>query len=434
MIKSINKNSRGIMAEVGDVLEIEIESLTYGGNGLGFYNRQAVFVLRGLPQDKLRARVIGVKKNYLLAAAEEVIESSPFRTGSQCTAFEVGCGGCQWLHLQYDQQLLWKKKILKEVVKRIGKLDLDVPPLLPEDPPYQYRNKMSLHFSRHQKPGFYKEKSNQVIEFHQCLQQKVLNQQVYEYFKNRVIPTSITQIDMRSSILEKCAICILTNKKDHKIAPFIKELAECFPQLTGAGVSTKRGYHVVHGEPFLKIEMDRTGYQVPHNGFFQTNYHQAEEMLRIVREFAELKSQDVLLDLYCGVGFFALDLAREVKYICGIESSRDAVACARVNAKLNQINNAEFFTADVAEGVLKYNNQRFDTIVLDPPRQGCEKKVLDHMVQLSPDVIVYVSCAPDTLARDLKILTQAKYQISRCQALDMFPHTYHVETIVQLKR
>jgi 23S rRNA (uracil1939-C5)-methyltransferase len=416
-----------------EIIEGKLTKLGYGGQAI-FKDRDAVlFVHRGLPGDTVRMKVRKFKNKYGSAEIIKVLEPSPHRVNPGCAAFEQGCGGCQWLHFDYAQQLYWKTQILLETIKHIGRLNVKIDPIIGMKNPKHHRNKLSLQCGRNGEMGFCRENSREIIPFETCKQECKANQDVYDILKNLRIPKTVSQIHIRCNQDEETGLYYHNPMRTKDLLQLSRKLMSELPQLKGTGVSTERGYIHLMGDEYIEQKLANTIYHIPFDGFFQTNYIQAQVLQKLVRDAVRPDKNDVILDLYCGVGFFALDLAKSAKYVHGIENNESAIFSSFHNAKLNRIENTSFVANDAKYGLKRFKPGSINALVMDPPRTGCEREVLQEIVRIRPERITYVSCAPDTLSRDLGLLMQAGYKVEGAlQPVDMFPQTFHIETVVTL--
>lgn len=432
--KEKRKSSYKMDKHPQETREATLSTLGYGGQALCKEKGLVLFVPRGLPGDKVLLKVKKLKKNYGSAEILKVLEPSPHRVNPRCSAFEQGCGGCQWLHLSYQQQLQHKTRILRETLKHLGKLSLKVLPILSMRKPLAYRNKLSLHRDERGKLGLCKENTTEIIVFPECRQELPANVQAYQVLQKQPLPPSITQVHIRSNTDDELGLYFFAEKVDKSFSGFAHKLKQQLPKLQGVGVKTHRDYQLVYGLPYIKQKLLDTTYSIPIPSFFQTNYEMAERMLTVVQDLLAPAPGDELLDLYSGVGFFSLHLAPYVKHVLGLEEDPLATEGAQFNAKLNGIKNAQFLARDVKKGLRSIQPGQYPKIILDPPRMGCEEEVLHELIRLKPQTIVYISCAPDTLARDLRILADGGFKAEVCQPFDMFPQTYHIEAAVRIVR
>lgn len=425
---------------VGTVLETELVALGYGGFAVAKGPFGVLFVQRGVPGDRVRLRVIKYKKGYGTAVTEKLITPSPDRVNPRCTGFESGCGGCQWLHIDYPVQCEWKTRIVRESLKRIGKVSVEVSPLIRMDNPFQCRNKLSLQLNvKGGECGIMKENTRQIINVDHCRQvlpgaQKA-HAVVMKLLGDKEIPDLVTQIHIRANLEGECGFFLYADTMAKSVKGFADRLMKDVPGCRGVGVLSWKKYTVAAGVPFIEQEVGGITYRIPHNGFFQTSYRQSRILQELVQGHLDPGKKDAVLDLYCGVGFFALDLARSASVVTGIESNPDSIRYAVKNRDLNGKGlPAEFFAEDAARGLARYKPRSFSLAVIDPPRAGCEPGALRELVRIAPRRIAYVSCAPDTLARDLGHLTASGYRVDWCRPVEMFPHTWHVEMVTALTR
>lgn len=420
------------MLKAGDRLQVKLTTLSYGGQALYKSKGIVLFVPKGLPEDIVNIKINKLKKNYGTAEIIDIVKPSPLRVIPKCKAFGEGCGGCQWLHFDYHSQLFWKTKIVREALKHIGRINVKVEPIIGMKNPVNYRNKLSLHRDNSGRTGLCMENSRIIIEFDECMQELPYNVEAYNILKQIKFRHKVSQIHIRCNMEGDIGLYFFCDNIDNSFIKTINELSKKVNRLKGVSINTyKKNLHL-YGDEFILQQIEKIRYTIPHNSFFQTNYEQVSSLLKIVRDFTEPKSSDTIIDLYSGVGLIALYLARSCSKIIGIENNRDAIKAAKYNAKLNRINNADFSVCDAEIGLKRFKKANINTIILDPPRTGCEKKVISEILRIRPDKIVYVSCAPDTLSRDLALFMNNGYKVDLCQPIDMFPQTYHIETVVRL--
>jgi len=421
--------------KANDIILAKIQSLNHNGEGVFKTKDITIFVPRGVPGDTLKVKVKKLRKNYGSGEIIAIVKPSPLRVNPECKAFENGCGGCQWLHIDYKTQLLWKARIVNKILGVALNENIKVLPCLGMKEPYHYRNKLSLNredSKNSKKLGLMKENSLEIVEFDYCKQELESNQKAYEIIRKQRIPFSITQIHVRSNQKGETGIYFYAPTNTKTISNFSKELLQKIKDLKGVGLSTHNDYYHLVGEKVIKEDIGDLNYLIPINGFFQTNYTQAQQLQEIVFDLLKPTKKDKILDLYCGAGFFSLFLAKEVESVYGIENNSSSIESAIRNAKINNITNANFVCADVKEEIVSFRKKSIDCIILDPPRVGSEIEVLDEIVKMKPKKIIYISCSPQSLARDLKSLSHL-YKITFCKPVDMFPHTYHIEVVVKLE-
>lgn len=419
------------MFKTGDIIDIKISKLGYCGEGIYKDNGIIIFVPKTYPGDIVKVKINKIKKNYGCAELLNVINPSSLRINPECSAFNKGCGGCQWLNFNYDAQLYWKTQITEETLDHIGNIKLKINSIIPMNNPYYYRNKLSIH-NKNGLIGLTKEKTNEIINICNCRQVLSKNSEIYNILNEIKIPENITHIHIRSNENEESTIQFFSNIKNPSMEKINKILLAKIKNISGIGISFFDKFTQISGLPFILQKTGLIVYKIPMIGFFQNNYIMAENLLNLVNEMIDPKKEDVILDLYCGVGFFSLNIARYSKKVYGIEYEKNAIKYAKENAVLNKINNTCFLAEDVKAALKDFKTGSISSIILDPPRIGCEKSVLNEIIRIKPKKIVYISCAPDTLSRDLKILLKNDYKIDMIKPLDMFPHTYHIENIVRL--
>lgn len=418
------------MQKKNDILEVEIASLGYGGEGVVKHKGSTIFVPRTVPGDRVRVRIRQAKEHYARGELVELLKPSGFRVRSGCNAFENGCGGCQWLNINYAEQLKWKTRLLKETVKFRGKMDFPVEDIVGMKEPFRYRNKLSL-LNRKEKLVFMQEDSDRTIVFDRCNQETGTNQKVYEALRKIPLPEEILQVHIRSVTEGNAGICFFVKKMTQNVNRACSRIMKEIRNVAGIGVAGYRDYHTITGKSYLEQKVGGLLFRIPLNGFFQTNYTQA----RVLQEFVENAAGEPgnLLDLYCGTGFFSLPLARKAKRVTGVENNTEAIRNAGTNAVINGITNCEFIASDVLAFLQAQKPGVYQTIILDPPRSGCEPDVLKELLRIRPKTLAYISCSPESLVRDLKTLTEKQYKAVYCKPVDMFPHTYHIEALVKLE-
>jgi 23S rRNA (uracil1939-C5)-methyltransferase len=414
-----------------DIIEETITSLGYGGEGVSRKSQGTLFVPRTTPGDRVRVRIRQVKERYAHGELMDILKPSDQRVPSRCVSYEHGCGGCQWLHIQYEEQLRWKTRLLKDTLKFKGNMTFPVMDTIGMKDPYQCRNKLSL-LNRDGDLVFMQENSDRSIRLDRCNQETLPNQKVYDRIRKIDLPEEILQVHLRSASDGSVGVCLFIKKMSMNVNRVCNRIMKENPEVKGIGVSGYRDYHTVAGKDFLEQKMKGLTFRIPLNGFFQTNYEQAQVMQDLLVKAAGAGKNDNILDLYCGAGFFSLPLAANFKTVTGVENHPESIRNAASNASLNRIQNARFAVADAGNFLKDQKPGFYQAIVLDPPRSGCDPAVLAELLRLRPRKIIYISCSPESLARDLSALTKNLYAVKLCRPVDMFPHTYHIETLVVL--
>ena len=445
----------------GQTVELNITDLNHAAEGVGRVRDYAVFVPLSAPGDRVRARIISVQKNYARALLENVLESSSRRVSASCRHFE-DCGGCSLQHLEYDEQLRLKRETVVQALQRLGGLAPEVLPVLGMNEPWRYRNKSPFPLKMEGKElqaGFFRSRTHQIVNLEHCPIQHPLIEKAFHIARNLIREMAITVYDeerhkgllrhlvIRASHFEgKVLVILVTNGRDFKRSrSFAESLTSRLPELGGIvqNINTRRGNVIfgtdsvtLWGKGYLLEKLGHIQYVVSAGSFFQVNTPQAEVLLRQVEKYAGLTGSETIFDLYCGAGTIALYLSRRAGKVVGIESYPPAVDDARKNAELNGISNAEFFSglSETLFPDLIQKGYSPDVVIVDPPRKGCSQKLLSAIADVKPHRLIYVSCNPSTLARDLRYLYEQGYNVLEVQPIDMFPHTAHVETVVLITR
>jgi len=445
----------------GERLVLEIEGLNHAGEGVGRAGGFTVFVPWSAPGDKLEAEVTSLQKSYARALPRTIVRSSLSRQEPPCP-YHGRCGGCQLQHINYSEQLSLKQEIVSDALQRLGGLNIPVLPVIGMDNPWHYRNRAQYPVAQEGerlKVGFFERRSHEVVDVRRCLIQHRAGQQAVEAARELIEGLSIPAYDhkkhrgllrhllVRSSFIsEEVLIVLVTNGSALPAGDrFVAQLAGRVKNLVGIvqNINRRRGNVVLGkenlllwGRDYLLEELGELRFQVSATAFFQVNSRQAEVLFELVRDYAELRGEETVLDLYCGSGAISLFLSGNAARVIGIESYAPAVEDARKNARLNAINNVEFH-AGRAEQLLPAmagKGYRAEVAVLDPPRKGCENELLAALVKIQPRRIIYVSCNPATLARDLRYLAASGYNPVKVQPVDMFPHTAHCEAVARIDR
>jgi 23S rRNA (uracil1939-C5)-methyltransferase len=436
---------------------LSIDSLAYGGNGVARLNGFVVFVRRGLPGDRVRARVTKVKRNHAEALAVEVLEPSSQRVDAPCAHYPA-CGGCRFQDLAYEAQAAAKEEQVADALRRIG--GLAAPPLEPIEPAlevFHYRNKLEYSFT--QTPsgpalGFHKAgRWDEVLEVDRCWLTTDLGNAVRGAVRDWARAERLEAYDqaehtgyLRHLVLREgrnsgqMLVQLVTAAGERFDRDELVEVLRRFPEVrsihwavneTPAEV-TNLPTTLLWGEEAIEEQLCGLRFRVRPNAFLQTNTAMAERLYGIAGEFAALTGGETVYDLYCGIGTIGLSLASRALTVWGVDVSEESVACALENADLNEISNAAFFAGETADAVAELHDRAGDpdVIVVDPPRAGLSNKAVRRLGRLEAPRIVYVSCNPTTLAGNVKELAASwGYTLERVRPVDMFPHTPHVESV-----
>lgn len=449
------------------IVELYIDDIGNEGEGIGHIDGYALFLKDAVIGDKVRAKIIKTKKNYGFARVEEVIEASKDRVSPRCSKARQ-CGGCTLQHLAYEKQLEYKFNKVKNCLERIGGLENieeKMEPILGMEEPFYYRNKAQFPVGYDKEgnliTGFYAGRTHHIIDCTHCMIQHPVNEQillkVLDYMKKNNITAYdekthkglvrhiVTRVGFKTGEIMVCLVVNGSKKNLRNLEMLVDSLTEV-EGMTSICVNINKektnrilGSKIeeVYGKPYIYDYIGNVKYQIGPLSFFQVNPTQTKVLYEKAMEYADLKGEETVWDLYCGIGTISLFLAQKAKKVYGVEIVKEAIDDARLNAKMNSFDNAEFFVGK-AEEVLpreyEKNGVYADMIVVDPPRKGCDSKLLETMVKMAPKRIVYVSCDPATLARDLKVLSEQGYEVEKVCAVDQFSHSSHVETVVRLKR
>jgi len=445
----------------GDLVEVAIADLNDSGDGVGRVQGRVVFVPDTVPGDRALVRLVRVKPQYAHGKLYQLLEASPHRIRPSCIVADK-CGGCQWQHISYDYQLQAKRHQVIQALERIGGFsNPTVDPVLAPAAALGYRNKATYPLGRSAtglvQAGYYQKGSHQLINLNQCpVQDSRLNpllaeikqdiqQQGWQVYDERRHQGQVRHLALR--IGRRTGEMLLTLVVKDWDLPRIKAQAQewlnRYPQLVGVSLNrNKQRTNVIFGsetrciagQAYLLEQFAGLKFQVRPDTFFQVYTESAEALLQQIMQQLNLQGDEVLVDAYCGIGTMTLPLAQRVRQAIGLEVQTAAVEQAQVNARLNGIANVKFQAGEV-EKLLPQLEIAPDIVLLDPPRQGCDRAVIETLLQSLSRHIVYVSCKPATLARDLKLLCQTgKYRLTRVQPADFFPQTAHVECAAFLTR
>ncbi len=451
------------MIQKNDLVTVEITDQSSTGDGIGKADGFPLFVRHAVMGDTAEVTVTALKKSYGYARINKIIKPSIYRKEPDCPCYKR-CGGCQMLSMSYEGQAVFKTNLVKQALIRIGGFkDIEVEPIEKSELIFHYRNKaqypVGITKSGELCSGFYAGRTHEIIPNDDCLLsppefsdivKSVLSwMKKYNIFSydEKTCKGIVRHIFIRKGFRTgEIGVCIIINAKKLK---FKDELVRClnkFDYITGISYSSNMtGSNVImgdsviciYGNECIKDMLGSVSYSISPLSFFQINPKQAEKLYTCVKDFAGLKGGEIVWDLYCGIGSISLFMAKEAEKIVGIEVVKRAVDDAKKNAKLNGYENAEYYFGDVSEvfpTLYKQNSAKENIVIVDPPRKGCDEKTLDTLLLMRPEKIIYVSCNPSTLARDLKILCNGGYTIKRVKPFDLFPQTVHVETCVLLAK
>jgi 23S rRNA (uracil1939-C5)-methyltransferase len=448
----------------GDVLDLTIDDLAFGGEGVGRVQGYVVFVRGGLPGDRVRARIVEARSRFGRAVIESLESPSPDRVDAPCPYFGR-CGGCRLQHLAYPAQLAFKEKQVRDCLERIGGLGaFELRPILPAPDPYGYRNKMEFTVVRDPGEGVaiglhQADRYDVVLDIERCLlQSDTMNALLDELrAQARVRKLAVYDQDSGAGLLRfatvregrrtgEAMVNIVAAAPDvEALGPVAERLRARVPSVASvvvnvnakkASVAVGTEEHLLLGREYIRESLGGLTFQVSANSFFQTNTVQAERLFAVVEAACGLEGGETVLDLYSGTGAISLLLARRCRWVYGIEVSAAAVDDAVRNARANGIENCTFLPGEVRHVLpsLMRDGVRAEVVVADPPRAGFHPKALHALATLGPERLVYVSCNPSTLARDLADLVRQGYRLEWVEPVDMFPQTPHIEAVARLRR
>lgn len=413
--------------KIDEIYETEITGLENEGSGVCKINQMIVFVPKALPGEKVRIRITEKKKNFARGKIVEILKSSDKRIESKCPYYKE-CGGCNLRHQTSEENLNFKKEKVKTAIRRIGKLDIKVEDIIPSLKEDNYRNKVSFKVEEN-RIGFYGEGTYQLIDIDYCLlAQKQINDSlniIKKYLKENDNEIKSVTIKYGNAMDEILIDIYSLNNTDIKILDY---LTTNINNLKSVLYNDK----VVYGNGYIKEVSNGLMFNVSAKSFFQVNSVQTEKLYDEIIKQSKLSKEDVVLDLYCGTGTITSIVSKYVKKVIGIEIVEDAIIDAKENLKINNISNVKFICGDATKEINKIK-EKVDVVIVDPPRKGIDRKAIAIMKKLSPKKIVYVSCNPVTMARDLSYLNDS-YDVKKVVPVDMFPNTSHVETVCVLER
>jgi 23S rRNA (uracil1939-C5)-methyltransferase len=443
-------------------LELSIESLAFGGNGVARLDGFVVFVRRGLPGDTVKARVTKVQRRHAEAVATEILTPGPVRVEAPCRHYPA-CGGCRFQDLAYETQVQTKHQWVADSLQRIaGLADAPLEPIVPAASQFHYRNKMEYSFTQTEDGptlGLHRAgRWDEVLQIDKCWITSDVDNAIRNTMREWAREEKLTAYDqethegyLRHVMVRvgrntgQALVQLVTNRGERFDRERLIEVLTAIPEVKsihwsvneGVNETTELPTELIWGEDAIEEEIGGLRFRVRPNAFLQTNTEMAEQLYAIAREFAGLTGNETVYDLYCGIGTIGISMAREAMTVWGIEISEESVACAIENQELNGIGNTAFFAGNVGEVLADLRTRAGDpdVVIVDPPRAGLAGKALKRLGEIAAPRIVYVSCNPTTLAGDLKRLSEEYgYRLVRARPVDMFPHTPHVECVALLER
>jgi len=442
--------------------ELIIKSYSHQGEGIGRVNNFTVFVPGTILDEKVKVKITEVKKNFARGQVEKVILASPHRIKPLCLVYHL-CGGCQLQHIAYEKQLEMKKEIVENALDRIGNQNIKVLPTIGMEDPWRYRNKGYFQLNQEKgmvRLGFYKAGSYDFVPASGCvlfslqmnrlvshLEDQLSLQKIVVY-DNKTGKGNLRNILIRESKSTAEIMLVFITKEDSLVfgQNILNDLVRTFPQVVSIyqnmnrspkAILTGKDFRLLKGKPDLEEAIGTFRFKISPRSFFQVNAAQAERLNEKVLEYANLKGEETVIDSYCGTATISIYVAKQAKKVYGIEVEKSAVRDAKINCELNGISNLKLFTGKAEEWLYKWrkSGEEVHLIIVDPPRRGCSVKVLKGILKIEPKKIIYISCHPATLARDLKYLIKdGNYKLKKVLPIDMFPQTSQIECIASLER
>ena len=447
------------MLEKNSIYTIEIEDLGHSGEGVGKIDGFTVFVHGAIPGDYVKIKLTTLKKNYGIGKIIEILRPSQDRVEPRCPLANI-CGGCQIMHMDYRAQLDIKRKRVEETLERIGKINTTVHPTIGMENPYEYRNKAQFPVGivdGQAVLGFYKKGTHDIVRTDYCHIQAPVNIEIIKIIKEYIkkYDISVYNEKTRKGLLRhvvtrvgfktgELMVVLITNGKElpykneliEMLRTYIKGLKTIVHNINdkNTNVIFGRESRTIYGEDKISDYIGDLKFKISDQSFFQVNPIQTEKLYEKTLEYALLTGEENVFDIYCGTGSISLFLAQQAKKVIGVEVVETAIENAKENAKINNIHNTEFYVGKAEEVIPKLYEKglKADVVVVDPPRKGCEEIVLETIAKMEPKRIVYVSCNPASLARDLAYLEERGYKTLEVQPVDMFGHTAHVESIIRM--
>lgn len=440
---------------------VYIEDLTHDGNGVAKIDGYPLFIQGALPGETAEIHVMKTLKNYGFAKVVNILEKSPDRVEAPCVYFSQ-CGGCQLQHLSYEGQLKWKQNMVANVMKRLGKIDAPVHPVKGMEEPWHYRNKSQIPFAQNEESqivaGFYKTKSHSIVDMERCLIQTGEADVVMADLKRELEILGVRPYDEKShqgmlrhvvvrkgrATGEVMVVLVTKSKKFLQASAAIEKIRALIPNVTSivqnvngekTNVIFGNDTFTLWGKDTIEDTIGNVRFEISARSFYQVNPVQTEVLYKQALDYAQLTGNERVIDAYCGIGSISLFLAQKAGHVMGVEIVEQAIEDAKRNAALNGFINT-YFEAGPAEEVIPRwykEGKEADVLVVDPPRKGCDEALLNTIIEQKPKRVVYVSCNPATLARDLRILEDGGYKTKEVQPVDMFPHTTHCEAVAWLE-
>lgn len=445
---------------LGDIMKtinITIDHLTKEGVGVTRIDKKPMYVMYAIENEEILANVEYVGKRNIFGSVNKVIQPSKYRCNPKCNVY-YECGGCHLSHMTYEGQLNFKTNLVKKLYKEGGLVNVKIHDCIGQETPYFYRNKVQTPVQRKGKniiAGFYKEDSHEIIPYDKCfvqdeLSNKIIKAVVLAMKENKIEPYNedfqtgvVRHVLVRRAEKETMLVLITKPNSFPGRNNFVQSIKRKVPEITTivqninprhTNVILGEKENVLYGKGFIIDILCNINFKISPKSFYQINKQQCEKLYTKAIDLANLKGDEIVLDAYCGIGTIGMIASKKAKEVYGVEIVGDAIKDAKINAKNNNIKNCHFYCADAQDFMRKYDGERMDTVFIDPPRKGCSEQFLSSLVRFKPNKIVYISCNPETQVRDIKYLLNKGYTFNEVYPVDMFPQTFHVETVVLLEK
>jgi len=442
--------------------ELIITGYSHQGEGIGRLNNFTVFVPGAILGERVRVKISETKKNFARGQLEKIILASPHRIKPLCPVYHL-CGGCQLQHTFYEKQLEMKKEIVENALNRIGNQNVKVLPTIGMKDPWRYRNKGSFQVNQEKgmvRLGFYKAGSYDFVQASGCFLFSLQINRLVGYLEDQLSLQKVAVYDNKTGEGNLRNILIRESKSTNEIMlvfitqedslglgqNILDDLVITFPQVVSIYQNINwrpkasllgKDFKLLKGKPDLEDAIGPFRFKISPRSFFQVNAAQAERLNEKVLEYANLNGEETVIDSYCGTATISIYVAKQAKKVYGIEIEKSAVRDAKINCELNGISNLKLFTGKAEEWLFRWrkDGEEVHLVIVDPPRRGCSLKALKGIMKIKPKKIIYISCNPATLARDLKYITkEGDYKLKKVLPIDMFPQTSHIECIASLER
>ena len=444
-----------ITGDIMKTLNVTIDHLTKEGVGVTRIEKKPMYIMYSIDGEEILANVEFVGKRMIAGSVNKINKPSSFRCDPKCSVY-YDCGGCHLSHMTYEGQLGFKTNLVKKLYKEAGFENVKVQDCVGQNTPYFYRNKVQTPVQKRGKQilaGFYKEDTHDIIPYDRCLVQddisnKIIKAVVAAMKENRIEPYNedfrtgvIRHVLVRRAEKETMLVLITNVNSFAGRNNFVQAIKRKCPEITTivqninprhTNVILGEKENILFGKGYIVDTLCGVTFKISPKSFYQINKEQCEKLYTKAIDLANLTGKEVVLDAYCGIGTIGMIASKKAKEVYGVEIVADAIKDAKMNAKNNNINNCKFYCADAQDFMRRYDGEKMDTVFVDPPRKGCSEQFLSSLAKFKPNKIVYISCNPETQVRDVKYLLNKGYTFNEVHPFDMFPQTFHVETITLL--